>query len=578
LTPYVTTGGAWPNPQLVTIGFVPDGTILGSNGSNDLTSNLQSTFNARFGSASAWQTQILKAAATWAQYAPVNFAVVTDNGADAGSGNYEQGDPNLADIRIGGFNFGSGSTALATAYEPPPVNDYSLGGDFNFNTGQTFNVGSSYDVYSVALHEIGHALGLDHQPTGYAVMNPSYATNTGLFSDDVNGLRAIYGTRPADSYDAAASNNTLATASDITSTIDPNAQTALLTGLDLTGGCDVDYYKFTAPSTGTMKLSVTSAGLSLLSPKVTLYSSSGSMLAQLSGSGKYGTTLTLSRSVTAGTVYKVKVEGAESTALGQGAYAMTLNFGNGLSPTVSLPNTLTLNGNPITAGANLALSDPTTEAPGRDVFGPAEGDSSAAATVATPATPALQGEATNAAFVRRSPAAMPTVGAVVPVPTAAATAPVRSADAVVVRGVSRDATPPVIPVVKATATVPDSGGTAQAAADQHGDPGTPAPAPENVTPAPGKEDRQEPAPAAPAVPGESLAARDAVFAEQGVLGAAPAAHQPPAAAVVPEAPARSAAALGGVLLLLSPLGPVGDTARREQHRVKGQPRPKARRN
>src|SRR4051794_1897855 len=68
LTPYVASGNAWPNPQLVTIGFVPDGTVLGANGSGYLTSNLQSTFTTRFGSAATWQAQILKAAATWAQY------------------------------------------------------------------------------------------------------------------------------------------------------------------------------------------------------------------------------------------------------------------------------------------------------------------------------------------------------------------------------------------------------------------------------------------------------------------------------------------------------------------------------
>src|SRR5262249_39994208 len=88
ITPYATSGNAWPSAQLITIGFVPDGTWMGG------TSNLISTFNKKFGSAAAWENVILKAAQQWAQVANVNFAVITDNGADMGSGNYQQGDPN----------------------------------------------------------------------------------------------------------------------------------------------------------------------------------------------------------------------------------------------------------------------------------------------------------------------------------------------------------------------------------------------------------------------------------------------------------------------------------------------------
>src|SRR5205807_2244991 len=53
-------------------------------------------------------------------------------------------------------------------------------------------------------------------------------------------------------------------------------------------------------------------------------------------------------------VFYVKVQGADSTAMSTGAYALTLNFGTGASPTVPLPNTQTLNGNPISSGGGLA--------------------------------------------------------------------------------------------------------------------------------------------------------------------------------------------------------------------------------
>ena len=64
----------------VTISFVPDGTNLGGK-----ASNLFSSFNARFGSASTWQNIILQAAQSWAQQTNINFAVVPDNG-EAGLG------------------------------------------------------------------------------------------------------------------------------------------------------------------------------------------------------------------------------------------------------------------------------------------------------------------------------------------------------------------------------------------------------------------------------------------------------------------------------------------------------------
>src|SRR3954465_15071167 len=69
LAPYSASGNAWPTPQLVTISFVPDGTPVSTSGSTTLASNLFAKFNARFGSASAWQNLILKAAQTWAQQA-----------------------------------------------------------------------------------------------------------------------------------------------------------------------------------------------------------------------------------------------------------------------------------------------------------------------------------------------------------------------------------------------------------------------------------------------------------------------------------------------------------------------------
>src|SRR5262249_33217293 len=103
--PYAVSGGAWPGPQLVTIRFVPDGTIVGTNSGGYVYSNLFAKFNAKFGSAAKWEAEILRAAQSWAQQSNLNFAVVSDNGTAIGQGAYQQGDPNMGDIRIGGYSF-----------------------------------------------------------------------------------------------------------------------------------------------------------------------------------------------------------------------------------------------------------------------------------------------------------------------------------------------------------------------------------------------------------------------------------------------------------------------------------------
>jgi hypothetical protein len=350
--PYTATGNAWPSSQLVTISFIPDGTDLGGP-----TSNLVSTLNSRFGSATTWENVILKAAQTWAANTNLNFSVVSDNGTVSGGGLYQQGDPGMGDIRIGGYNFNN-SGLLAFGDMPPPVNNFSVAGDITLNTGQPFNInGLDYDLYTVALHEFGHALGLGHSTDFNAVMYPYYSSPvTGLGTDDVAGIQSVYSGGAGRSSDAYDPNGTMATAADITAQIDPNALTAVLTGLGITATSEIDYYKFTAPSNSnsSMTVKVQSSGLSLLAPSLRIYDSSNHLLSSVTGSGDFGSTLSKTVSITPGKTYYVRVAGANSTVFGTGAYALTLNLGTGANPTVPLPNTQLLNGNPLSGGGGMA--------------------------------------------------------------------------------------------------------------------------------------------------------------------------------------------------------------------------------
>lgn len=353
IVPYVTTGNAWPHPELVTLSFIPDGTNTGG----DISTMFQ-TWNARFGSTAAWQNQILKSAQVWAQQTNLNFTVVSDNGTYWGG--YQQGDPNYGDIRFSGSDWGN--STLAGAVQPPPINNYDIAGDIDFNVGQAFNIGSTFDLATVAMHEVGHALGLGHSSTAAAVMFGLYnGTKTALNSDDINGIRAIYGgARSKDSYDNAASNGTFGTATNVTSLIDSTSKAALVNNLDITTTSDIDYYKFTAPSggTGSLTVKVQSSGLSLLAPKVWVYNNGQTQLATATGTGYQGSTLTVTvNGIVAGQNYYVKVDGADATAFGTGRYAVTLNFGTGDNPAVPLPNTQTPNGDPISSGGSMALEE-----------------------------------------------------------------------------------------------------------------------------------------------------------------------------------------------------------------------------
>lgn len=350
---YATSGNAWPNSELITISFVPDGTDLGG-----LASDLQSTFNTKFGSPAAWQNQILKAAQFWAQQTNVNFAVVSDNGLPAGEGENQQGDSGFGDIRIGGFNFGT--SALAQAYLPPPINNYSIAGDIQFNTGVTFNVGTTHDLFTVALHEFGHALGMFHSTTTAATLYPTYnGVDTALNADDIAGIKSVYSAGAARTADAQEANNTTAAAKIVA--IDATSKTAVVNSLDLTTSTDLDYFKFVVPagSSTTLKATVVSQGLSLLNPKIEILNSAGAVKATATAAANaYGTTITATfTGITAGQTYYAKVSSANSVAAFKtGRYALVLNMGTNSNPAVTYPNTQLANGDPITSGGGIAIA------------------------------------------------------------------------------------------------------------------------------------------------------------------------------------------------------------------------------
>ncbi|KAF8390341.1 hypothetical protein HHK36_024866 [Tetracentron sinense] len=103
-----------------------------------------------------------------------------------------------ADITIGvhssdhgdGHPFDGPGGTLAHAYAPTD-------GRFHYDADETWAIGSvpsAFDLETVALHEIGHLLGLEHSSIEDVIMFPTIpiGVRKGLHGDDVQGILALY--------------------------------------------------------------------------------------------------------------------------------------------------------------------------------------------------------------------------------------------------------------------------------------------------------------------------------------------------------------------------------------------------
>lgn len=138
------------------------------------------------------------------------FGVAFDAWSNATNGNltfteiFTPGQVDTIDIswEVGDHGDGSpfGPNTLAHAFFPSPnPNPEPIAGDLHMNDAFSWEVGNAlggaaFDIIRVAVHEIGHSIGLGHSFAG-TIMAPTIGSGdvfTALTQDDIDGVCALY--------------------------------------------------------------------------------------------------------------------------------------------------------------------------------------------------------------------------------------------------------------------------------------------------------------------------------------------------------------------------------------------------
>ena len=339
-------GPEWPHPERITVSLVPDGTLWQFQGTN-YQSVMQQEMSARYDWAT-WKKELLRGLYGWAQYANINFNLVSDDGSpidSAGSSpdHNVQGDSDFGDIRIGMWPMPGWDNVLAGAYLPPPNNTTTRAGDITLNEAHKDSAEFYPDfVALMGANEAGHALGLGHLG-GSLIMN-DIAVTYEFRQVDIDAIQEIYGPRQHDRFDQNGRGNSMNTPINVTSRLDDQYRYTF-NGVDITTPTDRDWYKIRIPSGAGDELLVRmhTHKLSMLAPRLVLYDANGNQIKAVNG--EYGQTITLRKKVKPGQVYYVKATGKGTDEFSVGAYALMIRISKAPLLPVQVPNTATPVGN-----------------------------------------------------------------------------------------------------------------------------------------------------------------------------------------------------------------------------------------
>ncbi|MEO8657375.1 MAG: matrixin family metalloprotease [Bryobacteraceae bacterium] len=131
--------------------------------------------------------EVLRAMHEWSRYVQVSFSEGGDPQAERTVAiMFARGDHG------DGYPFDGPGGTLAHTFYPAPPNPESIAGDLHLDGDESWQIGRSRDLYSVVLHELGHALGLGHSDNPGAVMYPFYRLSDKLSDEDIQAIRELY--------------------------------------------------------------------------------------------------------------------------------------------------------------------------------------------------------------------------------------------------------------------------------------------------------------------------------------------------------------------------------------------------